>query len=112
MPKKAGIQLNETNENGEILDLKINVQRDALGKIVRGIVVGDTLEQNKALILMMHQGEDKFNPDLGVGIEDLLLSEDYLEFRHKIREHFAKDGLKVGVVDLYPNKAIKIDANY
>lgn len=112
MPKDIGIQLNETEENGQILDIKIDVQRNAEGKIVRGMVVGNTLEQNKALILITHQGENKFNPDLGVGIEDLLLSEDYLEFRHRIKEHFAKDGLKITKLDLYPNKQIQIDAEY
>lgn len=112
MPKDRGIQFNETNEIGEVLDIKINIRRNAEGKIVRGMVVGNTLEQNKALILMAHQGEFKFDPDLGVGIEDLLLSENYLEFRHKIREHYAKDGLKVKTLDLYPNKTIRIDANY
>ncbi|MGE4345945.1 MAG: hypothetical protein AB7D46_00880 [Flavobacteriaceae bacterium] len=112
MPKHIGIQLNETNENGQILDIKIDVKRDAQGKIIQGMVVGNTLEQNKALILMTHQGENKFNPDLGVGIEDLLLSEDYLEFRHRIKEHFAKDGLKIKKLDLYPNKPIQIDAEY
>lgn len=112
MPKHAGIQLNETNEAADILDIKVDVLRDAQGKIARGIVIGHTLEQNKALILMAHQGEFKFNPDLGVGIEDLLLSEDYLEFRHTIKEQFAKDGLRVTNLDLYPNKPIRIDANY
>lgn len=109
MPKNVGIQLNET---GDILDIKLNVIRDVDGKIINGIVVGNSLEQNKALILMTHQGENKFNPDLGVGIEDMLLSGDYLEFRHRIREHFAKDGLKIKTLDLYPNKRIKIDAEY
>ena len=112
MPKDIGIQLNESNDNGEILDVKIEVKRDSDGKIIQGISIGKTLEQNKALILITHLGENKFNPELGVGIEDLLLSEDYLQFRHKIREHFAKDGLKVITVDLYPNKPIKIDAKY
>ncbi len=112
MPKHKGIQLNETNENGQILDIKIDVKRDAQGKIIQGMLIGNVLEQNKALILITHQGENKFNPDLGVGIEDLLLSEDYLEFRHRIREHFAKDGLKITRLDLYPNKPIQIDAEY
>jgi hypothetical protein len=110
--KKRGIQLTDTTEIGKILDLKINVVRDSSGKIISGIVIGDTLEQNKALILIVHPGELKFKPDLGVGLGDLMLSSDYLEFRHRIREHFAKDGLFVETLDLYENKTLKIIANY
>lgn len=110
--KSIGIQLNDNNDSGDILDLKINVVRDSAGKIVSGVVIGDTLEQNKAIILIAHEGQLKGNPDLGVGIGDIALSSDYLEYRHKIREHFAKDGLVVETLDLYENKPIKIIANY
>lgn len=110
--KAIGIQLIDDNDQGDVLDLKINVIRDSAGMIVSGLVVGNTLEQNKAIILIAHQGELKANPDLGVGLGDLLNSSDYLEFRHLIREHFAKDGLVVETLDLYENKPIKIIANY
>lgn len=110
--KSIGIQLNDNNDSGDVLDLKINVVRDSAGKIVSGLVIGDTLEQNKAIILIAHEGQLKGNPDLGVGIGDIALSSEYLEYRHKIREHFAKDGLSVETLDLYENKPIKIIANY
>jgi hypothetical protein len=110
--KSRGIQLNDNNDSGDVLDLKVNVVRDIEGKIVSGLVIGDTLEQNEAIILIAHQGEFKFNPDLGVGLGDIALSSDYLEYRHKIREHFAKDGLVVETLYLYENKPIKILANY
>lgn len=110
--KGIGIQLNDNLDQGEVMDLKIDPLRDESGKIIRGIVVGHTLEQNKALILLTHPGEFKFKPDLGVGIEDLLLSSDFLEYRHRIREQFEKDGLKVTKVDLYPNRAFNIEAQY
>lgn len=110
--KSIGIQFNDNNDSSDVLDLKINVVRDSAGKIVSGLVVGDTLEQNKAIILIAHQGELKATPDLGVGLGDILLSSDYLEYRHKIREHFAKDGLVIETLDLYENKPFKIVANY
>jgi hypothetical protein len=110
--KSIGIQLNDNNDSGDVLDLKINVVRDNSGKILSGLVVGGTLEQNKAIILIAHEGQLKGNPDVGVGIGDIALSSDYLEYRHKIREHFAKDGLFVETLDLYENKPIKIIANY
>lgn len=110
--KSIGIQLTDNNDTGDVLDLKINVVRDSAGKIVSGLVIGDTLEQNKAIILIAHEGQLKGNPDVGIGIGDIALSSDYLEYRHKIREHFAKDGLVVETLDLYENKPIKIIANY
>ena len=110
--KAIGVQYNDSNDNGEVLDLKVSVVRDASGKIASGLVVGNTLEQNKASILIAHQGDFKFNPDLGVGLGDIALSSDYLEYRHKIREHFAKDGLIVETLDLFENKPLKIIAQY
>lgn len=112
MSKGIGIQLVDNNDAGVIMDLKIAVKRDAAGKIVSGLVINTTLEQNKALILLAHQGEIKFKPDLGVGFEDILLSSDYLEYRHKIREHFAKDGLRVTRVEFYENEPFDIQAVY
>lgn len=110
--KDIGIQLNEDNSTGDILDLKIEPKYDSQGMIISGLCIGSTLEQNKAIILIAHQGELKHRPDAGVGLEDLLLSSDYLDFRHKIREQFAKDGLKVTQLDLFENKPRIIKANY
>src|SRR5690554_2765095 len=112
MGKGRGIQLNDNNDSGEVLDLKIEPVRGADGKIISGFVVGPTLEQNKALILISNQGELKLRPSIGVGIEGALLSEAYLEYRHRIRKHFAMDGLKVTRLDLYNNKNFRVDANY
>ncbi|AUS04479.1 hypothetical protein [Pseudotamlana carrageenivorans] len=112
MGKDIGLQLVDQNDVGTVMDLKINPQYDANGKIISGVVVGNILEQNKALILLAKQGEIKFRPDLGVGIEDVLLSDDYLEYRHTIREHFAKDTLKISTLQLYKNKPFIIEATY
>jgi hypothetical protein len=110
--KRTGIQLIDNNDSGEVMDIKISPELDGDGKIVSGIVVGDTLEQNKALILIGHQGDFKFNPEIGVGLSDVLLGNDHLSFRHRIREHFAMDGLQVSQLDLYPKKPLKIIADY
>lgn len=112
MGKELGIQVNDNNDSGEVLDLKIRPVRDAEGKILKGIVVGPTLEQNKALILISNQGELKLNPQIGVGIDGILLADDLLEYRHRIRKHFAMDGLRVTRLDLYTNKNFRVDAEY
>ncbi len=108
--KDRGIQLTDGNTAG--IDLKIVVVRDSDNKIVNGLVVGDILRQNQALIVVSSPGELKFNPTIGVSIRDLLLDNDYLRIRHRIREHLAKDGMKVDSVDLSEKEPLKIEARY
>lgn len=112
MAKDRGIQVIDNNNQGNLLDLKIEVKRHADGKIISGLVIGNTLEQNKAFLLIAHCNDFKANPTLGVGIEDLLLNEELLEYRHKIREQFARDGLKITTLDLYGLNHVKIEAYY
>jgi hypothetical protein len=112
MGKPVGIQLNDSESPDEFMDLKIHPIRDTEGKILSGLVIGDTLEQNKALILLASEGEYIFNPTLGVGIEEALLSTEYLYYRHKIRDQFFNDGLQVSRLDFYHNKPFRVDANY
>lgn len=110
--KSKGIQVIDNNDQGIVGDLKIIPTRDSSGKIAQGLVIGNTLEQNMAFILTAQQGDFKLNPDLGVNIGAMLLGDDYLEFRHKIRTHFAKDGLKIKALDLFEGKQFKVDATY
>lgn len=110
--KDKGIQLADSASGLQTIDLKIDVVRDAEGLITQGLVIGDILNQNQALILLASPGEFKFNPTLGVSIQDLLLDDDYLRFRHRIHEHLTKDGMKVKQVELSINKPLKIEASY
>jgi hypothetical protein len=110
--KDKAIQFIDNADQGTVLDLKIDPIRDVDGKIVSGVVIGNTLQQNKAFILLAQPNDFKANPTLGVGIEDLLLSSDLLEYRHKIRSHFAIDGLVISNLDLYSLDKIKIEAHY
>jgi hypothetical protein len=112
MAKDFAIQLIDNNDNGTIGDLKVSPVLDGDGKILSGLVVGPTLEQNMAMILMSSAGENKQYPTLGVGMSEAILDEDLLEMRHKIDREFAKDGLKVTELELYDLKNIKIKANY
>jgi hypothetical protein len=110
--KNTGLQLIDNSDTGDVMDVKIVPVRDSSNKIVSGFVIGTTLEQNISLMLMLHQGELKFKPDLGVGIQDIVLSSDFLIYRHRIREHLRKDNLIVSQVDLFENKPFKIIADY
>src|SRR5690606_9160770 len=94
--KATGIQLIDHNDD-EIWDLKIKPMRDAEGKILSGLVVGQTLEQTISSVLVAHPGEFKFEPTVGVGLQDSLLAEgkDFLAYKHRIVEDLRKDGLTV-----------------
>lgn len=109
--KSTGIQYNDSSD-GLVYDLKIEVKRDASGKILSGLVIGQTLEQNMASILVCKPGDLKDNLSFGVDFRSALLGEDLLEYRHKIKEEFTKDGLNVNHLDLYDLTKYNIDAAY
>lgn len=112
MPKGTAIQIHDTVSGGEVFDLRIDVKRDTEGKIVSGLSIGPTTEQNQALILLCKPGENKEYPTLGVAIDDAILDDNLLDLRHSIRSNFAKDGLTVTVLDLYETKPIRIESKY
>ena len=94
-------------------NFKIDVQLkfDDEGKILSGLNLGDTLRQNQALILVLHQGELKERPEIGVGIEDMLLDNDILYRRSRIREQLELDNQNVDKVRITTG-GIEIDASY
>lgn len=108
--KATGIQYRSNNDG--LIDLDIQVQRDSAGKILSGLVLGATLEQNMTCILIAEPGDFKDNLSLGVGIRSALLDEDLLEYRRKIKEQFPLDGLVVRHLDLYNLSKFTIDAEY
>ncbi|QFG53632.1 hypothetical protein [Chryseobacterium sp.] len=106
--KATGIQY----RGGDVYDLEIRVQKDAAGKIMSGFVVGPTIEQNMACLLIAEPGDYKFDFGLGVGLRSALLDEDLLKYRHAIKQHFAQDGLNVRHLELYNLETFSINAEY
>ncbi|MCW3088937.1 MAG: hypothetical protein JWP81_6 [Ferruginibacter sp.] len=104
--KGTGILLNDE------YDLQVLPVRDANNKIVSGLVIGNTLYQNQAVILMAQPGEIKEMPVLGVGINDVVLDTDFLSWRRRIRQHMELDGQTVNEVKFDLNKNLVIDAGY
>lgn len=92
-------------------DIDIKPRYDRLGKITSGVVIGDVLAQNQAVILTMHKGELKERPELGVGINDMLLDHNPLYWRTIIREALELDGQKVRNVKITKSD-ISIDSTY
>ncbi len=95
----------------EDYDVRVAVRKDAAGKIAEGLVVGDILRQNQALILVLHKGELKSDPSVGVGLSDMLLDHDLLTWKREIREQMELDGQTVGNVSI-DNDKIVIDSEY
>lgn len=92
--------------------LKVAAERDATGKIVRGLVIGNALYQNTGLILICRKGEFKQQPALGVGIEDVLLDDDYLDWRRRIRISLELDEQTVNSVKFNSADSLTIESEY
>ena len=92
-------------------DLDFKVVTDSAGRILSGLVVGDILHQNQALILAFHKGDLKDDVSVGVGIDRMLLDNDRLTWSREIREQLEMDGQKVEDV-IVTDKTVKIKASY
>ena len=92
-------------------DLAVNVTRDTSGKITGGLVIGDILRQNQALLLVLHKGELKSDPSVGVGISDMLLDHNLRIWKKEIREQMELDGQKVDSIQI-TYAGLVIDSKY
>ena len=102
---KAGIQLNED------YDLAISVKRDAMGKIISGLTIGNIVYQNQALLLLAHKGEFKEHPVAGVGINDVVWDNDFNLWKREITAQIEADGQRITRLSLDENGLI-LDAGY
>lgn len=100
------MQLNPAN--GELL---VNVQRDALGQIVSGLVVGPVTAQNQAVLLRESPGAFKGSPLTGVGVASMLMDEDLLSWNTAIKKQLVADGQQVESVTITQTEII-INASY
>lgn len=76
-----------------------------------GLQTGDILGQNQALLLLLHKGELKERPAVGVGISDMLLDDDPIYWRTVIKDQLEMDGQRVGSV-MITRTGIQIEATY
>lgn len=99
-----GIQLTD-------FDLSVDVVRDSSGRITSGLVVGDILYQNQALILAFNKGDLKADVSVGVGIGRMVLDNERLTWQREIQEQLEMDGQKVESIKI-TDKSIDIKATY
>lgn len=92
-------------------DIAVKVKRDRFGRIESGLIVGDILHQNQAIILAARKGDIKENPSIGVGLSDMVLEHNLMAVRNEIRQQLEMDGQRVNSVNV-TSAAVHIDANY
>ncbi len=68
MKERKGILLTQD------FDLAIQPVRNADGKIIRGLLIGDTADQDAVIVLKLHQGDLKEDALVGVGLTKYLRS--------------------------------------
>lgn len=92
-------------------DIDIKPVRDKNGRIISGLVVGDILHQNQAIILSIRKGELKESPSVGVGLTDMLLTHDLTAIKNEIRQQLELDGQTVEKIVVTPTQ-VAIEAHY
>ena len=73
--------------------------------------LGEITPQNQAIIIQSHKGEIKENPAIGVGISDMLLDNDPLYWRVRIREALELDNEVVESIKITSSE-VQIKAHY
>ncbi len=92
-------------------DLVAHIMRDAEGRIVQGIAMGDILSQNQALLVVASSGEFKATPTVGAGAMRFLRDDDTDAFIAATCSQLRGDGMAVVAVE-YKNNELKIEASY
>lgn len=92
-------------------DIATVVELDGNGRILSGLVLGDILYQNQALILAFHKGDLKADVSVGVGIDRMLLDNERLVWEREIQEQLELDGQKVKYVEITDTE-VRINASY
>lgn len=75
-------------------------------------VIGESDNQHVKHILLAGKGEYKSNPELGVGIENMLSTEEPMEFLIEAKKNLEYDGMKVNNISFTEAGTINVDAKY
>lgn len=75
-------------------DLVVRPKLDSKGKILTGMVPGNTTDQEAAMVLQMSQGELKEDPLIGVGLTKFMRGKySATKVEQRIRSHFTRAGI-------------------
>jgi hypothetical protein len=91
-------------------DILLNTENEL--QIANGdFVVGESLNQQVGLLLLLNKGELKQYPLTGVGIYDLINTESKEDIKNAVSEQLKDDGLKLRNLELTDDK-LYITAEY
>ncbi len=74
--------------------------------------IGESDNQHVQHILLSSKGEYKERPELGVGLERMLNTEEPMEFLIEAKKNLEYDGLKVNNISFTEQGTISVDAKY
>lgn len=75
-------------------------------------VIGESENQHVQHILMASKGEYKYTPEMGVGIEKMLNTEDPMEYLIEAKKNLQYDGMQVSNISFTENQTLNVDAKY
>lgn len=76
------------------------------------LVIGESTEQHKKLLLLNDKGHMKHAPQYGVGIGGYLNDDNLGELHGEIQEQFEKDGMRITKLKIFENRTIEVEAHY
>lgn len=76
------------------------------------LAVGYSDNQHVKHILLAEKGEYKINPELGVGLEKMIATDDPMEFLIDAKKNLEYDGMKVENISFTEQQTIQVDAKY
>lgn len=74
--------------------------------------VGESTNQHIQHILISNKGEWKRNPEIGVGISNMLNSEEAIDFLIEAKKNLEYDGMLVNNIAFTETESLNIDAKY
>lgn len=74
--------------------------------------IGESSSQHAKHILIAQKGEYKQHPELGVGIENMLNSEDAMDFLIEAKKNLEYDGMAVRNISFTKDGKLNVDAKY
>lgn len=75
-------------------------------------VIGESDNQHQLDILLAEKGEFKEFPEIGVGIQEMLSDDDFVEFLIEAKKNLEYDGMNINNIEFTENGSLNIDGNY
>lgn len=75
-------------------------------------LIGECTNQNKRSLYLAQKGEYRQYPSTGIGIQDVIDSEDLDELPSLIQKEFEDDGIKIKTLEVFEDGTINDDSKY